>query len=240
MQLFKRKNLHLELLRERNKKVNEASLLSQINQIFENVDAERSNIKDQLQTPSSTDYNHFHLDLLETDRIFHIEQIRKICVDYRFRFLDSSLFKGDIPEEGISEIRDLEKNHNITLEGFKIAAPSKLFKLKNYDDPLLFAPIGNGYYYLIHKWGNDLSFWRKWMVFPLKSLEHFAIALIVLSLLVTPLVPVHLPDNAGGNALRVASFLFILKSFVGIAIYYCFWQGKSFNEDIWKSKFYNH
>lgn len=238
--LFKRKNLHSELLKERNKRVDEEIVLSQVIQVLESLDHERRLIKDQLQNPSSTESNEFHFDLLESDRIFHVEQIRKICVDYRLRFLDSELFKGDIPEEGISEIRDLEKNHNIKLEGFKIVAPSKLFKLKNYDDPLLFAPIGNGYYYLIHRWGNDLSFWRKWMVYPLKSLEHFAIALIILSLLVTPLVPVHLPDNSGGNALRVASFLFILKSFAGVAIYYCFWQGKSFNEDIWKSKYYNH
>lgn len=240
MKLFKRENLHLELLRERNKSVNEDDVMNQISLILENLDAERRNIKEQLQSQTPTDFNQFHFDLLESNRIFHIEQIRKICVNYRFRFLDSALFKGDIPEEGISEIRSLEKSHNITLNGFKIAAPSKLFKLKNYDDPLLFAPIGNGYYYLIHKWGNDLSFWRKWLVFPLRSLEHFAIALVVLSLLVTPLVPIHTPDNAGGNALKVVSFLFILKSFAGIAIYYCFWQGKSFNEDIWKSKFYNH
>ena len=47
-------------------------------------------------------------------------------------------------------------------------APSKLFELENYDDPLLFASLGDGYYYLIHKWGNDLSFLEKYQFGHLK------------------------------------------------------------------------
>lgn len=238
--LLKRKNLHSELLHQRNKTLDESTLMHEIHQLLIEVDEERAEIQERLHSSDSTNSNAFCFDLLESGRIFHLEQIRKICVDYRLRFLDSDLFKGDIPAEAISEIRSIEKAHNTTLSGFKIVAPSKLFKLKNYDDPLLFAPIGNGYYYLIHKWGNDLNAFRKWMVYPLRSLEHFVIALVLLSLIVTPLVPVHTANNAGANAMRVASFLFILKSFIGIAIYYCFWQGKSFNEDIWKSKYYNH
>ena len=35
-------------------------------------------------------------------------------------------------------------------------APSALFRLEKTDDPLLFVPLGNNYYYLVHKWGNDL------------------------------------------------------------------------------------
>ena len=96
-------------------------------------------------------------DLLETDKIFHIDQIKKLAINFRLRFLDSHLFKNQIPDEAITKIRVLEKNHKTTLQGFKIIAPSKTFQLENYDDPLLFAPIGNNYYYLIHKWGNDLS-----------------------------------------------------------------------------------
>ncbi|WP_395062778.1 hypothetical protein [Flavobacterium sp.] len=47
-------------------------------------------------------------------------------------------------------------------------APSKAFNLKKYDDPLLFAPIGNDYYYLIHKWGNDLAWYKNFKFYQLK------------------------------------------------------------------------
>ena len=32
--------------------------------------------------------NTFTFDLLETDKIYHINAIKKVCVDYRLRFLD--------------------------------------------------------------------------------------------------------------------------------------------------------
>jgi len=57
------------------------------------------------------------------------------------RYLHPKYFKNEFPQEAINKIKALEKEHNITLSGFKIMAPSKLFKLENPDDPLLFAPI---------------------------------------------------------------------------------------------------
>ena len=94
------------------------------------------------------------------DKVFHIDSIEKLCIKYRLRFLDTHLFKGDYPNELYSIIPELEATHETKLENFKIMAPSKLFRLKTKEDPLLFVPIGNGYYYLIHKWGNDLKTYR--------------------------------------------------------------------------------
>ena len=54
------------------------------------------------------------------------------------------------------KIKSLEKTHNTNIGDFKIMAPSALFRLEKTDDPLLFVPLGNNYYYLVHKWGNDL------------------------------------------------------------------------------------
>ena len=113
-------------------------------------DIDRNLIATKLSQKSSTKPNQLQFDLLETNKIFHLEQIKTICIDYRLRFLDSDIFKNEIPEEAISKIRMLEKAHNTSLNGFKIIAPSKAFHLLNYDDPLLFVPMGNDYYYLIH------------------------------------------------------------------------------------------
>src|SRR5699024_9523529 len=113
-----------------------------------------------------------NLEVIEADRIFHLEQIKKICVVDRLRFLDSHYFKKELPIEALQKTKHIEKLHQTEFTGFKIMAPAKSFRLKNADDPLLFAPMGNGYYYLIHKWGNDLSPWRKLKAWPYKGIEY--------------------------------------------------------------------
>ena len=99
---------------------------------------------DQAPLTTST-LNNFDLDKLESNRVYHISQIKKTCIDFRLRFLDATLFKGGFPVEAVTQIKSIEDTHNTVLSDLKIMAPSKLFKLENADDPLLFAPMGNGY-----------------------------------------------------------------------------------------------
>ena len=237
--LLKKKNLLDELRSERIKFKTEEAILNEIFSILHENEIKRTEIFSTLSEKSSTKHNTFQFDCLESDRIFHLEQIKSICIDYRLRFLDSHLFKGKIPEEAITKIHQLEKEHQTKLSGFRIIAPSKLFKLENYDDPLLFAPIGNGYYYLIHKWGNDLHPLRKLAMKPFKTMSNFIILLIFISLVLTSLLPQNLFGKSPQNIMGLVTFLFMLKSIMAIAIYYCLWQGKNFSEDIWLSKYYN-
>lgn len=237
--LLEKKNLVKELLSERSKFKSDKDILDEIKSILMDNESSRAEIRQGVKEKSSTNSNDFNIELMETDKIFHLEQIKKICIDYRLRFLDSHLFKNDIPEEAITKIHHLEKNHHIKLEGFKIVAPSKLFHLKNYDDPLLFVPIGNDYFYLIHKWGNDLNPFRKTFMRPFKTMENFILLILVASLLFAAIVPLNALGKVNENVLRLVSFLFIFKSLAGISLYYCFWKGKNFNEDIWRSEYYN-
>ena len=237
--LLNKKNLLTELNDLRKKMVSEVELLLEIKKILSENETERNTIKESLSSKSSTIHNAFVYDKLETEKIFHLSQIKELCIDYRLRFLESRYFKSPIPEEAITIINHLEKEHQTKLGGFRIMAPSKLFKLENYDDPLLFAPIGNGYYYLIHKWGNDLHPLRKWGMKPFKTMGNFIVLLIVVSLLLTALIPQNIFGKTTQGVMGLVTFLFVLKSVMGIALYYCFWQGKNFNEDIWLSKYYN-
>lgn len=232
-------NLEKELLSKRKKFKSEAAIIAEVKSIFEQNDNDRNLIIDKLQQESSTKTNQLQFDLLETDKIFHLEQIQKICIDYRLRFLESDIFKNEIPEEAISKIRMIEKAHNTSLEGFKIIAPSKAFHLLNYDDPLLFVPMGNNYYYLIHKWGTEMNPWRKLMVLPIKNLGTFTVTSILLSLIVALLVP----ENNLSKSVPLASvivFLFAFKSIFAVFGYYFFMMGKNFNEEIWERKYYNN
>jgi len=183
--------------------------------------------------------NDFDFDLLETDRIHHLDTIKKICIDYRLRFLDSSYFKGKIPKVALEKIKALETAHNIEIQGYKIMAPSKLFKLENMDDPLLFAPLGNNYYYLIHKWGKDLHPFRRLMAWPFKNIGNLAVVVIALSYLVALMVPDGLFSKNSSTAEFLIIFFFMFKCMASVVIFYGFALGKNFNPAIWNSKHYN-
>jgi hypothetical protein len=238
--LFEKKNIEKELLSKRKQFIADASLLEEVKRILSDDESKREIIKNKLTNKSSTTSNGLLFHYLETDKIFHIDHIKNICIDYRLRFLDSHLFKNVIPEEAVSKIKHLESLHNTALNGFKIMAPSKLFHLKNYDDPLLFVPIGNNYYYLIHKWGNDMSGYRKLMMRPYRDMGSFVAFIALISLAFAFITPTNvLGGDMSTSVFRALSFLFIFKSLCGVTLYYCFWKGKNFNSEIWNSSYYN-
>lgn len=183
--------------------------------------------------------NSFNIDIIDANRVYHIDQIRKICIDFRLRFLDAKLFKGQFPMEAVDEIRCIEKAHHTELTSLKMIAPSKLFKLENADDPLLFAPMGNGYYYLIHQWGNDLHPMRKWLVWPFKNLTTMCLATLIGSFILSLFVPlsVFTPNPTFSDFFLVYFFMF--KSVAAIVIYYTFARGKNVSKAIWNSKYFN-
>ncbi|TVZ51037.1 hypothetical protein [Dokdonia sp. Hel_I_53] len=235
--LLSRTNIHEKLLHERRKSETEQNILDQVLQVFENDRFRESGILNTLKDSSTIGYNVFNFDLLATDRIFHINQIKKICVDYRLRFLDTKYFKGKYPQGVLDEIKYLENKHATELNGYKIIAPSKMFVLEKSDDPLLFAPIGNGYYYLIHKWGNDLSPLRKCWAWSFKSFENLIITMIVLSLFATWFVPDGLFTKNQDTSQDVMVFFFMFKSIAAVVLFYGFALGKNFNKAIWNSKY---
>lgn len=228
-----------KILKSRNNRISEKDLLKDIQAIFDNEYSKEQLILQKLKKGEEAEFNSFNFDLLETSKIYHLSDIEKICIDYRLRFLNASYFKAELPFEAISRIKHLEKTHAITLEGFKIMAPAKLFKLKNADDPLLFAPIGNEYYYLIHSWGKDIHPFRKLMMWPFKQLENFVILLLLISLVFTFLVPQGMFSPKHTTSQFFLIYIFMFKWIAGMAIFYGFKKGKNFSEAIWRSKFYN-
>ncbi len=237
--MISRTNIHEKLTKRREKRISSDSILAEVSNILEKNEEERQAIKDRISSPSKEAPAALKPNLLNGENIYHIDDIKSICIDYRLRFLDSHFFKGDFPEEAITRIRALENKHDTTLSGLKIMAPSKLLKLENADDPLLFAPLGNDYYYLIHKWGNDLHPFRKLLMWPYKSFDNLVFTVFLVSLLLTAITPVHLLSKVHGMQEYVLLFLFMFKAVGGIVLYYGFAKGKNFNTAIWDSKYYN-
>ncbi len=236
---IRRTNITEKILASRNQRISEPALQEMIGDIFAQQALRDEEILEKVQMGAEEDSNDFYIDLLETRRIFHISDIEKICVHYRLRFLSSSFFKAELPYEAIIKIKELEKKHHTSLKGFKIMAPARLFKLANADDPLLFAPIGNQYYYLIHSWGKDLHPFRKIIMWPLRQLENFLATLFLLSLIFTLFVPDGMFGHNQSTSEFFIIFFFMFKWIISLAIFYGFKFGKNFSSAIWDSKYFN-
>lgn len=237
--MFQKTDIEDKLATLKQKTSAEPDVLQMVREILKKDEENEHRIKEGIRGSKAINGNTFVFDELEAHKIFHIDQIQKICIDYRLRFLDSKYFKGKIPQAAIAEIKRLEKLHQTEIKGFKIMAPSKLFKLEDKDDPLLFAPIGNGYFYLIHKWGNDLHPLRKMLVWPFKNIVNLGLTTLLISYLLTLLVPNGLFSKTSSAAEFWMMFFFMFKSVAAVVIFSGFALGKNFNPVIWNSKYYN-
>ncbi|WP_189604451.1 hypothetical protein [Salinimicrobium marinum] len=237
--LLEKINLQRELEKYRKKDISEEDILEQVKYFLQAEEDKEREIMERIHQGGFSEGNGFDPNLLIPGKVFHISHIKNICVNYRLRFLDTKYFKAGFPPEALSEIKDLEKIHNTPLHGFQIVAPSKNFRLKNADDPLLFAPIGNGYYYLIHKWGNDLNPFRKILMWPLKNIENLLVFTVIFSFSLTFLLRAVFFSHYQATSEFIMLFLFSFKSMVGLMIFYGVALGKNFSSGIWNSKYFN-
>ena len=156
------------------------------------IDQHEKELKDLINHLNINSFNSFDFEKLDANKIYSINTIKRVCIDYRLRFLDIKYFKNKLPNEVYQKINNLEKIHNTKVGDFKIMAPSALFRLEKTDDPLLFVPLGNNYYYLVHKWGNDLHPFRKLSMWPFKNIWNLLFAILFISFLVTEITPLTL------------------------------------------------
>ena len=228
---MKKVNLFEELINERSKQITSEELRKALKSIWSKDDQ----IKKSLNKKNDNKHNDLKFDKMKTRNIFHKDTIKKICVRYRLRFLDSNLFKGEYPKNITKIIGKIERNHNTTLSNFMIMAPSKLFKIKSPDDPILFVPIGNDYYYLIHKWGEEFNYLRKLMVLPFKNIDNLTIFSVLVSVLFALLGKLFMPSLTFSEVFIL--FLFLVKGFIFIFFYMFFLTRRNFSESIWNSKY---
>lgn len=79
-------NIEEVLRRQKIKKTSSQKIIEQVQAVLEKNQLEREAIAEKLKTGRSSKENHFDFTLLESDKIYHIEHIKAICIDYRLRF----------------------------------------------------------------------------------------------------------------------------------------------------------
>jgi hypothetical protein len=237
--IFDNINVRTELVKER-KKSNE--LLDDVNELLNIAARNDEDILQRLRKSEGNSSN-VEVDVNAADRIFTIEQIRKTCIRYRLRFLPTQHFKADFPYEVIAEINSLEKKLNQKIENFRIIAPSEAFDLENINkDPLLFAELSDGNYYLIHQWGKDLKWYRRILTWPLQNFKTYFISLWILAAALVFAIPSSVMNQftqESENVLRIWLTIHTFIAFMGITFWAALTFEKTFSSLNWESKYYN-
>ena len=220
----------------------EKKAMKEIQAMLSSIDTADERIAKKLSSPNITAVEGADSALFKPSAILNLEDIKTLCIQYRLRFLDASHFKSPIPYEAIGKIQRIESKEEISLEGFKIVAPAGLFNLEYKDkDPMLFASLSDGRYALIHKWGGEMSAFRKFLVFPLRSFQHILFTLVGLAFTIAfVLIPDSVimgPYDQGSLALRVVFFFYLIIAMGGLTLLYGFSRVKNFSNVLWNSRY---
>jgi len=208
------------------------SIMDEVQGILEQEEKQDRKIADAI----AGDDSNLQIDesKLAEEHIFTIDQIEKLCIKYRLRFLDSKHFKGEIPYEAIHKVKALEKELQTDLKGFKIIAPKELFRLTDKDsDPILMLPLKNNRYYFIHKWGGEISALRALLAFPMRNFMSMFWFLAAVAVLFSWVVPT--PSWDVFIFLVVHSFIAIC----GMACMLIFTMRENFSNAEWNSKYFS-
>ena len=237
--LFDSVNIQTELLKQQQKS---SEPLDEIILLLDSATANDKEVLERLSANKQDAPLHVNETQLDKSRIFTLDTINQICVKYRLRFLDSKHFKSPFPYEAIYQINCFEKQQDLKIQKFKIIAPYGMFHLSDAnEDPLLFAQISETKFYLLHKWGQDLKWYRAILNFPLQSIYTFFFSAVLLAAVVAWSFPF---DWLNVNKENEVLFRFWLNTHFTIAFFFFFLflgslSNASFSDSAWDNKYYN-
>lgn len=241
--MFSKINLKDELKKFQSKE--NSDILDLVNNQLLNDELMENNIKENFNS-CATSIENIDLTKYNKNDVYDLKSIKSIAVKYRLRFLPTKYFKNEIPKEAIFKTKYLEKNNNTSIKNFHILAPATSFDLEDVNkDPLLFAPLKNGKYLLIHQWGTDLAWYKKLSALPLRSLESILISIGFVALLLSIITPTWLILNSAEIDMgyfgyhRIAWFLYAYILISSITTFICFSQNIYPSEYQWNKKTYN-
>lgn len=155
----------------------------------------------------------------EYGKVYTVDQIKQLAIDYRLRFLNSNYFIGDMDREVTAKIKEFAKEtstsldeHTLHTRFFILTVPSSFaletVRAKRFEewaerrrrarlDPVLFYKIDDQHYRLIHQWGEEFTMWRRFLGYRWKNrwnfrMTNFFMLLPVWSFIITLIWPTAL------------------------------------------------
>lgn len=227
-----------QLFRIRHKELSsEEKLLQEANKLLKQNLYEDKHLLDKL-TEYNKSFEELDEDHLDQKRIFYLSEIKELSIIYRLKFLDTKFYKIEIPYEAILKIKELNQLNRKEIKTFKILAPPSNFLYKNSEpSSMLFAKTNTENYYLIHKWGKGLSWFRKFLYLPLRNFNTLVFAICLSTLILDLIIPTrfitldHKADYFSGY--RAAAFFHLLIFNFGVTIYFTFTFAQNFSSVTW-------
>lgn len=238
--MFKRINITEQLSHERRKtRTEEEKVILETTRILtQDLFAEKKILNHLKQYNKSQEL--LNEEDLNGDFIYTKKEIKRVCVLYRLKFLESKFYRSEIPYEAILKIKALNEKYRKDITLFRVLAPNEAFaKKENLQDSALFAKTNYDNYFLIHRWGQPLKWNRKFKYWPLRNFETLGLTVIVATLIITLILPTNLItlDRKATyfSGYRVAAFFHLLIFNFGVTAYVTFAFAKNFSSSIWNS-----
>ncbi len=217
----------------------QSCLINEVKSLLESDSTNEISIADRISKGSSLSQDKFGwIKKLDETRKYNAESIEKICIRFRLRFLESDLFKGDIPSEAIREVKRIESSIGTTFSTFKIIAPQERFNLKDSTkDPILMAELPNGQFYYIFQWGDDMKWYEEILKYPFRHIGALAATSSAIGLLVAILVPSQFEVVHSEFFFRFFMFSMTTCLIMTLSVITAIMYSKDFSENVWNSKF---
>lgn len=130
--------------------------------------------------------------------VFHVDDVRQVCMEYNMRMLPSHLYRGPVDPEFAVKVKNFQRSHQLSDEevakDFFIVAPAKTFELEERQrpvvdlDPVLLYRIDDNFFKLVHQWGSDLSIFRYVASWKKRDLWNMTCHWFVMTFMVTMLL----------------------------------------------------
>ena len=182
-------------------------------------------------------------EVLDSKRVFSVNEIRKVSIDYHLRFLDSKNYVAEIPYNVHLKCSAFELRTGVPVN-FKILTEATNFRRKYPNSQhLIFADLGNNEFYFIMKWGNPFTNIRKITAYPFKSLETVMVSVLLFALFIAVLTPssfilTHGKVDVYFSLVRAAFYFYCVIFLSAIFTYYIVALRKNLNVTEWDSDYF--
>lgn len=237
------KQLHigheLDQMREKNRTVEE-ELLSETKRILNNDLLTDKKILLNLGRYNSTIHVMEEEDV-DRDAVYTVNEIKKVSINYRFKFLESRDYKPEIPYEAVLKIKRLNSEYGKELKGFRILAPAEEFRKSNSTkSAVLFVKTNHDNFYLVHSWGSPMPWSRRIKYWPLRNFESLGITIFCYTLLLAAVLPtwaITLDDKATyWCGYRGGVFFHLLIFNSGFSLLFLLSYFRNFSCNLWDRK----